>query len=963
MITHIPVPAMERAVASPNIFRFGLFEADAANGTLMRNGVRVKIQDQPFRVLVFLLERAGEIVTREELRQRLWPEGTYVDFDGSLNVILKKLRAAIDDDSENPRFIETVPRRGYRFIAPVASDPKPQPAVPGPAQAPAQAVPATAKDVKPAEPVPGERSKLVAFRRPLLIYSFSASILALLMTAAWLAWHVKPASSARVSSLRVRKSIAVLGFHSLSGRAEDTWLATALAEMLSTELAGGDRLRLVSGEEVANLRIASPWLQTDSLDQGTTARIGNALSSDMLVLGSYTILGNADHAQIRIDVRMQDARTGEILTEIAEIGSSRDLFRLVSRVGAKLRDRLGVPALEDTDEAGILASLPLDPDAARFYALGLSKLRKFDALAAKDLLLQATAADPKFSLGHAMLGRAWSQLGYEQTHREEAKKALDLGGDLPRAEHMLVEGDYYESIGNQERAASVYHALYELFPDNVDYGLHFANVEIQAGHAAQALDAIHSLRALPSPSSDDPRIDLTEAAATKNSVPAALALIRSAINKASAQGKKMIYALARRDECLTLLYSAHPEQASPVCEDAYEIFVSSGNRSGAADAIRLMGDYQGSIGQIDQAIASYRRALGLLQELGENEKTGAILNNMAVDYANQGNLDRAEQLYREAKTHFEQSGDKQNVATALSNIADILYLRGQLAAAAKTYQETIDLYAAIDHAEAWYPIYRLADLTLTQGNVREAKKLAQQAVEAIRPTEGSYQALSQATIELGEALKAEGDLAGARQQFLAAQDLQKKVGDQGLVQESQAELADLALEEKHPEQAESLIRPAIAEFEKEKSDPALASGYTILSHALLMQNKFEDARTSIDAAIKYSQTSSDPSLKFSAIIQRARVEAVSSHGENAPAAAFEDLRSTIAAVKKLGYYNLETDARLALGELQLKSNSGAGRLTLTELLRDVQGRGFGLIARRAQEALAANVVAQSQPTR
>src|SRR5690242_13463220 len=112
---------MERAVASPNIFRFGLFEADAANGTLMHNGVRVRIQDQPFRVLIFLLEQPGEIVTREQLRQRLWPEGTYVDFDGSLNVILKKLRAAIDDDSDNPRFIETVPRRGYRFIAPVSA--------------------------------------------------------------------------------------------------------------------------------------------------------------------------------------------------------------------------------------------------------------------------------------------------------------------------------------------------------------------------------------------------------------------------------------------------------------------------------------------------------------------------------------------------------------------------------------------------------------------------------------------------------------------------------------------------------------------------------------------------------------------------------------------------------------------------------------------------------------------------
>src|SRR6202140_2590643 len=110
---------MERLAASARIFRFGLFEADAGRSTLTRKGVRVKIQDQPFRVLRLLLERPGEIITREELRQRLWPEGTFVDFDGSLNVILKKLRAALDDDSDNPRFIETVPRRGYRFIAPV----------------------------------------------------------------------------------------------------------------------------------------------------------------------------------------------------------------------------------------------------------------------------------------------------------------------------------------------------------------------------------------------------------------------------------------------------------------------------------------------------------------------------------------------------------------------------------------------------------------------------------------------------------------------------------------------------------------------------------------------------------------------------------------------------------------------------------------------------------------------------
>ncbi|MGO9271406.1 MAG: winged helix-turn-helix domain-containing protein [Terriglobia bacterium] len=102
-----------------NVYRFGLFEADARNGQLLRQGGPVKIQDQPFRVLLFLLGRAGEIVTRDELRRELWPSDTYVEFEGSLNAALKRLRHALGDSADNPAFIETVPKRGYRFIAPV----------------------------------------------------------------------------------------------------------------------------------------------------------------------------------------------------------------------------------------------------------------------------------------------------------------------------------------------------------------------------------------------------------------------------------------------------------------------------------------------------------------------------------------------------------------------------------------------------------------------------------------------------------------------------------------------------------------------------------------------------------------------------------------------------------------------------------------------------------------------------
>lgn len=122
--------------AAPQVIRFGTFEVDLRSGELRKAGVRVALQDQPFRILTMMLARPGEIVTREALRQTLWPADTFVDFEHGLNAAVRRLREALGDDAETPRFVETVPRRGYRFIAPV-DDPRRTPA---PADAPAARV-------------------------------------------------------------------------------------------------------------------------------------------------------------------------------------------------------------------------------------------------------------------------------------------------------------------------------------------------------------------------------------------------------------------------------------------------------------------------------------------------------------------------------------------------------------------------------------------------------------------------------------------------------------------------------------------------------------------------------------------------------------------------------------------------------------------------------------------------------
>ncbi len=110
---------MEETVRSPRLIRFGTFEVDLRAGEVRKRGLRIKLQEQPFQVLALLLERPGEVVTREELRKRLWPADTFVDFDNGLNKAINRIREVLGDSAENPRFIETMARRGYRFIAPV----------------------------------------------------------------------------------------------------------------------------------------------------------------------------------------------------------------------------------------------------------------------------------------------------------------------------------------------------------------------------------------------------------------------------------------------------------------------------------------------------------------------------------------------------------------------------------------------------------------------------------------------------------------------------------------------------------------------------------------------------------------------------------------------------------------------------------------------------------------------------
>ena len=216
-----------RAVESPFRTRgFGVFEIDVRAAELRKHGVRIKLQEQPFQILSLLLEHPGEVVTRDELREKLWPAHTFVDFDRSLNKAMTKLRAALGDSADSPRYVQTIPRHGYRFLAPVY---RPQSELPH----------EHAEEGDLPEELSASKGKPAAQTswRKLRFYGLIAAI-GIAAAAVYVAGRVsRPGQLASPSSaVSPRRSVAVLSFTNLSGNAHEAWLATAFSDWLATEL-------------------------------------------------------------------------------------------------------------------------------------------------------------------------------------------------------------------------------------------------------------------------------------------------------------------------------------------------------------------------------------------------------------------------------------------------------------------------------------------------------------------------------------------------------------------------------------------------------------------------------------------------------------------------------------------------------------------------------------------------------
>lgn len=925
-----------------NVFRFGLFEADQGSGELLKQGQLVRFQDQPFRMLILLLERPGEVVTREELREKLWPENTFVEFDNGLNVAVRKIREVLGDSAENPRFVETVPRRGYRFIAPVSI------------QAPESAVRLPAPSLPRDSDAPRQGPARSEWRR----YGFAVGFAAIALAAALIFSRTsrrqaapQPAPAVTGAPVTPRRIVAVLEFQNVSRRPADDWLSTAIAEMLTTELGAGEKLYLVPADDVSRMKRELHLSNSSSLARETAVTAAKNLKADMLVLGSFTAMGTGGNRRVRIDVRMQDSNTGEIVAEVAETAPEEQLFELVARAGSRLREALGLPAISLPDQAAARALLPANAVASRLYAEGLARLRVLDAAGATDLLGQAIKAEPGFPLSHMALASAWRTLGYDQKARAEAKTALELSGNLPRADRLLIEGRFHEMMGEMDQAISAYRALFALFPDSLEDGLLLAQAQVWAGKPADALTTVDALRKLPEPLSQDPRIDLGQAAALMNQGKGSedvLPVIRHAEEKARVQEMPLIRAKAQLMECSTLLFSVGKlDEAATACQESQRVFASAGNASDTAAATRYLGDIRLHQGRLEEALALFGQALRIDQAARNDRGIAVSSNELALVYEDRGDLQQAEKLYRQSYLGFLKVGHRKNAGVLAGNIGGILLLQGKL----KDAEELLQSALALDHEsgakDAEAGAHRtLSELALQRGSLTHALEHTQAAVGL--QGSNNIAAHVEDLQRTSKILSARGDLEGARHDLLEALAVAEKIGAQGQVAQSRIGLAQLDLEEGHAANAEQPIRDALAVFAGEKMLDDELNAHVLLSRCLLAEGKIAEARATLNEFRGPVARNQNPANRLLFTIADARIMAAvpgfaSAAGQ---ARARSQLTECMNVARKFGFLLLEFEARLAIAEIDIAQNTQTGERRLASLEKEAQAHGFGLISRK-----------------
>jgi len=810
-----------------------------------------------------------------------------------------------------------------------------------------------------------------------------AVVLLLIGALSFLYFHWKsPVAKPAAIPLSRRRTVAVLNLKNSTSRPEAAWLSTALPDMLTTELGAGEKLRTIPGDEVAQMKIDFSLPDSDTLPAQTLTQVSKTLRADLIVLGSYVALPGG---KLRVDLHLQDVAAGETLVSVKETGEESDLFDLVSRAGTQLREKCDAGQLNSRDQAEVRAALPSTPEASKLYAEGLAKLRVGDAIAARDLLQRTVMADPNHALAHSALAAAWTLLGYDEKARLSAKSAYELSASLSREDRLLTEARYREASKEWDNAAESYRTLFGFFPDNLEYGLLLARAQTRGGKGKEALATVDSLRRL-STAADDARIDLaaSEASVALGDFKQGEAFALQATQKARTQNARLLLARALYRQGYSLENLSDPTAAMTAVEEAGRIYQAVGDRYGFASTLEVTGQVLVDRGDYPGALGKYNEELAIARDIGNRKAESSALNNMAYVLGQQGDADQARKMYEKAASIFREVSDKGNYANTLINIAGSMQNEGDLAGAKKTCDQALTIFREInDQSGIATSLAGIGAVLDAQGDSAAARKTLEQAV-ALDLAGGQANPSSDKLIDLGDALQHLGDLPGARSHYEKALTLTRAAGDKSMaayalaglgsldlkaadfkqahkdyeealslrtelgekdtIGATRVAIAELSVEEGHPDAAEGPAREARDEFQKRHKGDGQTLAAAALARALLATGRKGDALKEVGNAVPIAAKSQNLSVQLAFAVIRARTESASQ--QTGPAKTI--LREALAKATRSGYVGDQLESRLALEEIELKSGkSAASRARLDQLQKDAKEKGFDLIARKA----------------
>jgi len=638
--------------ARGKLVRFGLFEVDVGEGKLTKSGTRIRLQEQPFRILVLLLEHAGQLVTRDAIRDELWSQDTFVEFDRALNTAVGKLRAALSDSAENPRFLETIPRKGYRFISPVTITQREQ----GNPAAIEQAAPAmpgvSISENKPLELSPSVVAAPRATRR-LRIGLVASVLLAATGVGVYRYQHRNPF---RITS---KDTVVLADFTNTTG---ETVFDDSLRQALEVGLQQSPFVNVLSDRKVERILKQMGRSPEERITGQAAVEVCQRANSRVAVQGSIASLGTTyliGLAAIRCD-------NGELLSnEQLQAKRKEDVVDVLGQATSHLRARLGesLPSIQKFNaplEQATTASI----DALKAYSLALSIWDKKGDRDSLPFFKQASDLDPNFAMAYGGLATVYRNLRETKLARENAAKAYELRNRVTESERATIEARYYAYVtGELEKAAQVHTlevqnyqsagAYNHLAIDQGELGLYKTSADgfrkaltidpTRAGTYANLATDLLALNRL-----DDASAVLADASRQKLQTDGLLQVgywvafvrgdsgrMQSLVQLSSeVQGAK---SLLLAEQSNTEAYYGHFEKARALSREAANLMEREGDKESAAVCLAQAAVWEAEAG-------SYFQARGLLAQAQKLSRGQDVITLAALAMARMGNNKQAEIL-------------------------------------------------------------------------------------------------------------------------------------------------------------------------------------------------------------------------------------------------------------------------------------------------------------------------------